>query len=54
MAEMISQMRLWHAINVFFASHRYKAIPASQAAEQQLARRRLSHLPEHLLRDIGL
>ncbi|MDC0657302.1 hypothetical protein N6L27_04750 [Leisingera sp. SS27] len=54
MAEMLSQMTLWHVISRAFASHPRKDAPASQAAGQQLARRRLSHLPEHLLRDIGL
>ncbi|MEW2913190.1 hypothetical protein [Leisingera sp. JC11] len=54
MAEMLSQMNLWHVINGIFASHRHRGDRASQAAGQQLARRRLSHLPEHLLRDIGL
>lgn len=54
MAEMLSQMNLWHAINGIFASPRRRGSRASQAASQQLARRRLSHLPEHLLRDIGL
>ncbi|WP_264213008.1 hypothetical protein [Leisingera thetidis] len=54
MAAMLSQMTLWHAINRFFASHRHGSALPGQAAGQQLARRRLSHLPEHLLRDIGL
>lgn len=54
MAEMLSQMNIWHVISSFFASQRHKNAPAGQAAGQQLARRRLSHLPEHLLRDIGL
>ncbi|UWQ80436.1 hypothetical protein K3725_05380 [Leisingera sp. S132] len=54
MAEMLSQMNLWHVISRTFASPPRENAPASQAADQQLARRRLSHLPEHLLRDIGL
>ncbi|WP_152612549.1 DUF1127 domain-containing protein [Leisingera sp. ANG-M7] len=54
MAELLSQMNLWHVINGFFASPRRRGDQASQTASQQLARRRLSHLPEHLLRDIGL
>ncbi|MBY6141738.1 DUF1127 domain-containing protein [Leisingera daeponensis] len=55
MAEMLSQMNLWHVISRVFAFHRHGASRASQTAgQQELARRRLSHLPEHLLRDIGL
>ncbi|WP_152610601.1 MULTISPECIES: DUF1127 domain-containing protein [unclassified Leisingera] len=54
MSEMLSQMSLWHVISRVFVSHPREDASASQAAGQQLARRRLNHLPEHLLRDIGL
>lgn len=54
MAAIAAQMKLWPAISRIFALPRKPAAAPGRSGLQQRARRQLQHLPEHLLRDIGL
>ncbi|EBA14336.1 hypothetical protein RSK20926_15832 [Roseobacter sp. SK209-2-6] len=54
MSQTVSQNRLWKIINLSLIWPQQKSSTAAQADLQDLARSSLRHLPEHLLRDIGL
>ena len=54
MTAIAAQKNHWPAISVIFARPRKQPAAPDRSGLQQRARRQLQHLPEYLLRDIGL
>ena len=54
MTQALSHVTLWNIISQAAVWHRSDPPADSQAELQQTARQSLQHLPEHLLRDMGL
>lgn len=54
MAAIAAQMKLWPVIKRIFARPRKPSAAPGLPALQARARRKLRHLPEHMLRDLGL
>lgn len=53
MTTMIAQLSLWAAISRFFTRPTHKRGPCQHALHRH-ARRELSHMSDHMLRDLGL
>ncbi|MCG7625275.1 DUF1127 domain-containing protein [Epibacterium sp. Ofav1-8] len=53
MTTMIAQLSLWPAISRVFTRPTQKRGPGQHALHSQ-ARRELSHMSDHMLRDLGL